>query len=173
MLKGLFRVLFCGLVLVGQVHAQEVIVAREKKPEAPKEEAPPPSEQTPSESSPPETTKPKSRTKKSTGPTVEQMREAGALAAERRDNRSRPESNRTSESGSEAAAAPKTFDISRATVTPITPEPRAAPTSTPRRTSSRTTTKPEPMGAVRPTMMESGRQEPSATPSAKGQTPGP
>ena len=172
MRKGLFRVLLCGLVLVGQVHAQEVIVAREKKPEAPKE-APPPSEQTPSESRPPETTKPKSRTKKSTGPTIEQMREAGALAAERRDNRSHPETNRPSESGSEAPAAPQTFGISRATVTPITTEPRAAPTSTPRRPSSRTTTKPEPAGAVRPTMMESGRQEPSATPSAKGQTPAP
>ena len=173
MRKGLFGVLLCGLALIGQVYAQEVIVAREKKPGAPKEEAPPPSEQTPFESPPPETTKPKSRTKKSTGPTIEQMREAGALAAERRDNRSRPETNRPSESGSEAPAAPQTFGISRATVTPITTEPRAAPTSTPRRPSSRTTTKPEPAGAVRPTMMESGRQEPSATPSAKGQTPAP
>ena len=173
MLKGLFRVLFCGLVLVGQVHAQEVIVAREKKPEAPKEEAPPPSEQAPSESPPPETTKPKSRTKKSTGPTLEQMREAGALAAERRGNRSPSESNRTSESGSDAAAAPKTSGTSRATATPIATEPRAAPTSTPHRPSSRTTTKPEPVGAVRPSMIESGRQEPSATPSAKGQTPAP
>src|SRR5438876_10498906 len=93
MRKGLFRVLLYGLVLVGQVHAQEVIVAREKKPEAPKEEAPPPSEQTPSESPTPETTKPNSRTKKSTVPTLEQMRAAGALAAERRDNRCRAESN--------------------------------------------------------------------------------
>ncbi|PYL56730.1 MAG: hypothetical protein DMF31_11955 [Verrucomicrobia bacterium] len=164
--------LFCGLVLVGEVHAQEVIVAREKKPEPPKEEAPPPSEQAPSESPALETTKPKSRTKKSTGPTLEQMREAGALAAERRGNRSPSESNRTSESGSDAPAASKTFGTSRATVTPMTTEPRAAPTSTPRRSSSRST-KPEPAGAVRPSMMESGRQEPSATPSAKGQTPAP
>src|SRR5437016_12979946 len=104
MRKGLFRVLLYGLVLVGQVHAQEVIVAREKKPEPPKEEAPPPSEQAPSESPALETTKPKSRTKKSTGPTLEQMRDAGALAAERRGNRPPSESNKTSESGPDAPA---------------------------------------------------------------------
>src|SRR5207253_9468942 len=111
MRKGLFRVLLCGLVLVGQVHAQEVIVAREKKPGAPKEESPPP-----------ETNKPKSRTKKSTGPTIEQMREAGALAAERGDNRSRPETNRPSESGLESPAAPPTLGLSTSTSTAITTE---------------------------------------------------
>ena len=40
MLKAFFSALLCSLVLVGQVHAQEVIVGREKKPEAPKQAAP-------------------------------------------------------------------------------------------------------------------------------------
>src|SRR2546429_9355837 len=109
MRKGLFRVLLCGLVLVGQVHAQEVIVAREKKPEAPKEEAPPPSEQTPSESPPPETTKPKSRTKKSTGPTVEQMREAETAPARRGRKPNPPETKRNSATGPRAPPSPTHF----------------------------------------------------------------
>ena len=40
MLKAFFSALICSLVLVGQVHAQEVIVAHEKKPEAPEQAAP-------------------------------------------------------------------------------------------------------------------------------------
>jgi hypothetical protein len=31
----------------------------------------------------------------------------------------------------------------------------------------------EPIGPVRPTIIESGREQPTATPSAKGQTPAP
>src|SRR4029077_8285863 len=84
MLKAFFSALLCSLVLVGHVRAQEVIVGRETKPEAPKQVAPSP-EQTPPESPAPERPKPKSREKKSgsAAPTLEQMRMAGALAAER------------------------------------------------------------------------------------------
>src|SRR5256884_9892852 len=103
MRKGLFRVLLCGLVLVGQVHAQEGIVAREKKPEAPKEETPPPSEQTPSESPPPETTKPKSRTKKSTGPNIEQMREAGNASPSRGEKPQRAPNKKTQRNSSQTS----------------------------------------------------------------------
>ena len=76
-------VLLSSFILAGHTHAQEVIVARETKPEPPKQAAPPP-KQTPSESATPEQAKPKSR-KKSTSaePTLEQMRMAGALAAQR------------------------------------------------------------------------------------------
>ena len=35
MLKGFPRALLCSIILIGKVHAQEVIVAREKKPEPP------------------------------------------------------------------------------------------------------------------------------------------
>src|SRR6266480_1079999 len=86
------------------VDEQEVIVARETKPEAPKQAAPPP-EQTPSESPTPERTKPKSRGKRSTSaePTLEQMRMAGALAAERLNNPSPSQTRRSGQSESEAA----------------------------------------------------------------------
>ena len=81
-------VLLCSFILVGHTRAQEVIVARETKPEAPKQAAPPP-EQTPSESATPEPERPKPKSRKksaSAEPTLEQMRMAGALAAERLNN---------------------------------------------------------------------------------------
>ena len=81
MLKAFFSALICSLVLLGQVHAQEVIVGREKKPEAPKQ-ASPSSAQTPSESPTPALTKSKSPEKKSgsTGLTAEQMRRLDAAS---------------------------------------------------------------------------------------------
>src|SRR5256714_14047400 len=113
MRRALFSVLLCSFILVGRTHAQEVIVARETKPEAPKQAAPSP-EQTPSESATPERTKPKSRGKKSTSvePTLEQMRMAGALAAQRLNN-PRPSQTRGS-CQLESQAAP--------TSTPTIPE---------------------------------------------------
>jgi hypothetical protein len=171
MLKAFFSALICSLVLGGQVHAQEVIVGREKKPEAPKQAAPS-SDETPSESPAPAVTKPKSREKESgaTTLTAEQMRMAGALAAERLENRSSPQPARTGGFDSEPTAV-ESPTVS-ATPKPDKKEPRTGQTSVPPRPSLRTT-KPEAMGAIRPTMIESGRQEPSATPSAKAQTPAP
>ena len=171
--RELLSVLFCSLILVGQTHAQEVIVAREKKPEAPKQAAPPP-EQTPSESATPEPerTKPKSRGKRSTSAelTLEQMRMAGALAAERLNNPTPSQARKSGQSDSEAAPTPSP-------AVPETPRPakretRSEQTSTARRPSSRTA-RPEASGAVRPTLMESGREQPSASPSPKEQTPVP
>jgi hypothetical protein len=171
MLKAFFSALICSLVLVGKVHAQEVIVAHEKKPEAPAQAAPP-SEQTPSESPTPALTKSKSREKKSgsTTLTAEQMRMAGALAAERLENRSSPQPPKTGGSDLEPSA-PELPTVS-ATAKPLKKEPRTGQTSVPPRPNPRTT-KPEAVGAIRPTMIESRRQEPSATPSAKAQTPAP
>src|SRR5207248_6119290 len=105
--RGFFSVLLCSFIFVGQTHAQEVIVARETKPEAPKQAAPPP-EQTPSESPAPEQTKPKSRVRRSTSaePTLEQMRMAGALAAERLNKSSPSQTRRSSQSESEAVPTP-------------------------------------------------------------------
>ena len=37
MLKRFFRAILCSVVLIGKIHAQEVIVAREKKSELPKQ----------------------------------------------------------------------------------------------------------------------------------------
>jgi hypothetical protein len=165
-------VLLCGLILVGHTHAQEVIVARETKPEAPKQAAPPP-EQTPSESATPEPeqTKPKSR-KKSTSaePTLEQMRMAGALAAERLNHPSPSQTRRSGQSESESA--PTATPAAQEPPRPAKKEARSEETSTSRRRNSRIA-KPEPGGAVRPTLMESGREQPSASPSPKAQTPVP
>jgi hypothetical protein len=169
MARGFFCVLLCSFILVGQTHAQEVIVARETKPEAPRQAAPPP-EQTPSESATP--AKPKSRGKRSTSaePTLEQMRMAGALAAERLNNPSPSRTRRSGQSDSETARTPSL-------AIPETPRPakKETPpeqTSAARRRSSRTA-KPETSSAVRPTLMESGREQPSASPSPNGQTPVP
>src|SRR5262249_58056315 len=81
-----FMVLHWGFMLFARTPAQEVIVARETKPEAPKQTTPP-AEQAPSETATPtelERAKPKSRGKKSTSaePTLEEMRMAGAPAAQ-------------------------------------------------------------------------------------------
>ena len=169
MVREGFSVLLCSFILVCQTHAQEVIVARETKPEAPKQAAPPP-EQTPSES--PTPAKPKSRGKRSTSaePTLEQMRMAGALAAERLNN---PSPSRTSRSGqldSETASTPS--PAVPETPRPAKKETRRVQTSTTRPPSSRSP-KPEASSAVRPTLMESGREQPSASASPKGQTPVP
>ena len=169
--REFFMALLCSFVLVSQTHAQEVIVARETKPEAPKQAAPPP-EQTPSESATPEQAKPKSRSKKSASgePTLEQMRMAGAHAAERLDNPSPSQRNKSVQSDSEADPTPSPS-------VPETPRPakKETPpeqTGAPRRPGSRPA-KPEAIGAVRPTLMESGREQPSASPSPKRQTPVP
>jgi hypothetical protein len=167
-----FAALLCSLVLVGQTHAQEVIVARETKPEAPKQAAPPP-EQTPSESASPEPERPKPKPRKkstSAEPTLEEMRKAGAVAAERLSN---PAPSQTRRSGqSDAEAAPTPTPVATEIPTPAKKESRSEQASTSRRLSSRTV-RPEAIGAVRPTLMESGRERPSVSPSPKGQTPAP
>jgi hypothetical protein len=164
-LRACFFVALCSLVVFGKVNAQEVIVTRETKSKA-HEQAASPSEQPPSESPAPARTKPKAREKKSGSTTVtaEQMRMAGALAAERLENRGSPQPARTRESDSEPAVTET--PIVSGTPRPVKEEARAGQGSVSRRSGSRTP-KPEPMSAVRPTMMESGRQEPSATPSGK------
>ena len=169
--RGFFILLLCSFILVGRLYSQEVIVARETKPEAPKQ-APPP-EQTPAESATPEPerVKPKSRKKSaSAGPTLEEMRRAGALAAERLNNPNPSPARKSRESDSEAAATPSP-------AVPETPRPAKRETRSEERNASHRpssrTAKPDASGVVRPTFMESGRAEPSTTPLSKGQTPAP
>jgi hypothetical protein len=168
--RRLFMVLLCSFTLVGHTHAQEVIVARETKPEPPKQAAPAP-EQTPAESATPEQAKPKSR-KKSTSaePTLEQMRMAGERAAERLTNPSPSQRNRSGQSDSEAAPTPS--PAVPETPRPARKETRSEEAGTSRRAGSRAA-KPVPSGAVRPTFMESGREQPSPSPLPKAQTPVP
>ena len=178
MLNGLFRVVLCSLVIAGPMHAQEVIVAREKKPETAAQPTPPPEQIQPESSTatpspeqiqsesptpPPPPTKRKPREKKSnsTTPTLEQMRKAGALAAERLESPSPPPAATTSASDEQRSVA-ETPRIT-ATPRPVKKEARAEETR-PSHSSSSTGAKPETIGPIRPSMMDSGREEPSGTP---------
>jgi hypothetical protein len=165
-LKAFLLPLLGALVLHGQIHAQEVVVLRETKPEAPKPAAQP-SETPPPESATPTPTKPKARPKKSAsnGPTVEEMRAAGARAAEALNNQSVSQSARTNETESDTTAA-RTEAVS-ATATPERREVHVEQKSTPRPSKPPSTK--EGVGSIRPTMIESGRQEPSASPTPKWQ----
>jgi hypothetical protein len=156
MQKGFVTGWICSVAIAGQMHAQEVIVARETKPDAPKQ-ASPTSERVERESATPAETKPRVREKKSAPatPTVEQMRMAGALAAERL-NRTVPQASAAggSESGTARAGTPTVSGRAK----PVRKEARAEQTSPSRESKSRST-KSEEATPVRPTMMESGREE--------------
>ena len=171
MLRGFLRPLIYSLVFVGQMHAQKVVVPRETKPEAPRQATPfSDSEQTRSESATPPRTKAKPREKKSAAPTLEQMRASGALAGEGRSDRSIPQPTTTGRSHSETTATAR--PAASPTATAMKRETHIPQKSTSRPSTSRDT-KLEPIGPVRPTMIESGRAQPSATPSARGQAPAP
>ena len=168
---GFFMILLCSFILAGHLYSQEVIVARETKPEAPKQ-APPP-EQTPAESATPEPerAKPKSRKKSASAePTLEEMRRAGELAAERLTNANSSQGRKSGQSDSEAASTPS--PAVPETPRPVKRETRSEQTNPSHRPSSRTV-KPDTTGVVRPTFMESGKAEPSPTPLSKEQTPAP
>jgi len=170
MLKGFIGAVLCSVVLAGEIHAQEVIVARETKPEASKQAVPPP-EHSPSESVEPARTKPKSRQKKSSSAelTLEQMRTAGARAAEGQENRRLPQSTKAGESDAEIAPA-STPSVAE------TPRPVKRQTPVEQKSTSRTSRsrseKLEGVGPIRPTMMDSGREQPSASPEGKAEARG-
>ena len=160
MLKQFFTALLCGLAVAGQMRAQEVVVAREEKPSA-SEGAAPVSERTDSESATATRMDTQSRKKKSASTvlTVEEMRMAGALAAERQKNQARVE--QTSATGVPSRQAPKTFGgtlVAEKQKRQIRLEQPSVP-----RASNSQTGKSEAVGTVRPTMIESGKQEPAAS----------
>jgi hypothetical protein len=168
-MRKFFRPLLCSVFLVGQmIHAQEVVVPRETKPEA-STQATASSESTPSESAMPARIKRKSREKKSVAPTIEQMRASGALAGEGRSDRSVPQPTRTGGVRSETAAA--TSPSVSPTATPAKREAHIPQKSSSRPSTPRGT-KLEPIGPIRPTIIESGREQPSATPLPKWQRGG-
>ena len=166
MLRELFTALLCGFALAGQICAQEVVVAREAKPN-PSERVAPVSEGTKSESETATGLKSQVREKKSasTTLTVEQMRMAGALAAEWQKNQGRVEqASPTSRSSLPAVkAGPLAVEQKK--------ETRAEQTNASRASTSQTT-KSEAVGPVRPTMLESGKQEPAASKPAKAEVRG-
>jgi len=163
MLKRFFPGVIWSVILIGKIHGQEVIVEREKKTELPTQ-TPQPSEQRTSESLTPAPRKSKSREKKSAPATrtLEEMRAAGARAAEGLNSRSGSQLTKTREPDVESAPAPNP------TVAQI-PRPVKSETPIEQRSLSRPSrspsTKVEGLGPIRPTMMESGREAPSPSPS--------
>jgi hypothetical protein len=162
MLKRFFRAVICSVIFIGKMHAQEVVVAREKKPEVPAQ-TPQPSEQLTSESPTPAPHKLKSREKKSAPSklTLEEMRAAGARAAEGSNDRSGSQSTKAREPDVESAPIPNPTVAE--THRPVKREKPIEERSSPRPSSSRGTNI-EGMEPVRPTMMESGREAPSPSP---------
>ena len=165
MLKGFLRTLVCTIILIGKVHAQEVIVAREKKPESAKQ-TPQPSEQVTPESTAPTPRKSKPREKKSTPAkvTLEEMRAAGARAAEGSNDGSVSHSTKTRPPNVESAPAPNPTIAE--TPRPVKRETPIEQSSPSRHSKSRSTNL-EGVGPIRPTMIESGREPPSPSPSGR------
>jgi hypothetical protein len=166
-----FTALLCSFAIVGQMRAQEVMVARETKPSAP-EPATLASEVSTSESESAPAKKSAARKKKTeeASPTLEQMRSAGALAAQRLKNQGRRrETNASPTSTPEVAKVQQAIPgETRQKEKPI--EQPSAP-----RESKSVTKKSQavgPVGPVRPTIMESGREETDTSHSAKGESRG-
>ena len=164
MLKRFLRAALCSVILIGKLHAQEVVVAREKKPELPTQRPQPP-EQSAAESPTPAPHKPKSAEKKSAPGrlTLDEMREAGARAAGGAGDGSVSPARKTREPDVEISPAsnPTVADTPR-TVKRETPvETRSSRPSRSRGTNI------DGMGPIRPTLMESGREAPSPSPSGR------
>jgi cell division septation protein DedD len=162
MLRRFLWTVFCSIILVGKIHAQEVIVAREKPPELPVQ-TPKPAEQLASESPTPAPGKSKPREKKPANATLtlEEMRAAGARAAEGSSERSGSQSTKAHEPEVEGAPLPNPTVAENPR--PMKRETPVEQGSSPRPSRSRGT-KIEGMGPIRPTMMESGREAPSPSP---------
>ena len=165
MLKRFFRAVLGSAILIGKIHAQEVIVAREKKAESPAQ-APQHSEPVTIETSTPAPPESKSREKKPASATVtlEEMRAAGARAAEGLNSRSGQQSTKTREQDVESAPMPNPTIAE--TPRPVTRETPVEQRSSSRSLGSRSTNI-EGLGPIRPTMMESGREAPSPSPSGR------
>jgi len=160
MSREFLTALLCGFAITGQICAQEVIVAREAKTNP---RVTPVSEGTDSESE----TATEVRAKKSAphALTVEQMRMAGALAAERQKNQTFAEPT-SSVPGTSLQAAK-----SGALAAEQKKETRAEKTNASRVSTSQTT-KSEAVAPVRPTMIDTEKQESPAAQPAKAEVRG-
>src|SRR5215471_15476684 len=153
MLKRFFWTLLWIVILIAKIDAQEVIVAREKKRELPAQ-TPQPTEQVTSESPRPPARKSKSREKKSAPATLtlEEMRTAGARAAEGPNDQSVSQSNKTREPDVENSPAPNPTVAE--THRPVKRETPVEQRSSPHPSRSRGTNV-EGLSPIRPTLMES------------------
>ena len=165
MLKRLSTAFLCGLAIAGQLSGQEVVVARERKPEASEQATRPPQRAEPELGA---STQTKSHARKdestSPAPTLEQMRLAGALAAERQMGRTLQESSTAEGSNSQTATAGNSN--ASGAVEPTRKETRIEQSSASHASNSQ---KSEKIAPVRPTMIESGKQGPDASPPGKAE----
>jgi hypothetical protein len=166
MLKELFTALLCGFAIAGQMRAQEVVVAREAKPN-PSERIAPVSEGMGSESEAATEVKSQRREKKSASATLtlEQMRMGGALAAERQKKQTPAEQARSV--GGSSLQSKKAATLAERQKTETRVEQASA-----HRAPTGQTANWEAVGPVRPTMLESGKQEPAASHPAKTEVSG-
>lgn len=168
MLKRFSTAFLCGCAVAGQMHAQEVVVPRETKSSDPERAATTPSEESSPEPTAVSPAKSEVHEKKSRSATltVEEMRKAGELAAERLKNQARVEQTSTTRVSSSHTA--KAEAIAAELVRKQNQvERKSAP-----RGSNPQTTKSEAVGPVRPTMIEGGKPEPTASQPAKTEVPG-
>jgi hypothetical protein len=167
MRKRFLWFLLCGIIVIGRIHAQEVIVAHEKKPEPLKQLVQPP-EQLLSEPPPPtpRPRKSKPREKKSApaAPTLDEMRTAGERAAEGSNEGSVSQPTKTRKRHVESAPAPNPTIAE--THRPLKKETPIEERSSSHRSTSRSTNL-EGIGPIRPTLLESGREPPSASPAPR------
>src|SRR6266513_4480195 len=167
MLREVLTAFLCGFAVAGQICAQEVVVAHETKPN-PSERVAPVSERAKSESETATESKSRVREKKSasTTPTIEEMRMAGALAAERQKNQGRVEQASTTDGSALPAAKTGALAVEQKK------ESRAEQANASSRASTSHTTKSDVAVPVRPTMLETGKQESSAAQPAKAEVRG-
>jgi murein DD-endopeptidase MepM/ murein hydrolase activator NlpD len=159
----LFTALVYGFAVAGQMRAQEVVIAREAKPNTSERGGTKTSEKADAESVAASPAKSRVHEKKSSSTplTVEQMRKAGALAAEEQKNKAlveqvnitRGPSSQTAKSGDRKAFVPEES---------VKKGNRVERASAPRASNSRNA-KSEAIGLVRPTMIESEKEEPAAS----------
>jgi hypothetical protein len=165
----LFTAFLCGFVVVGQIRSQEVILARDAKRNA-SEQGAPPSETNTSRPGTSAEARPQGQRKKSgsTQLTIEQMRMAGALAAERLKSEANVEPARVSSNlQAVSTPVPSTFGVAK----PIRKETRDGQTSA-SRTSNLRNPKSEVIGPVRPTMIEGGKETPDPSGATKAEVRG-
>src|SRR5438874_2913372 len=143
MLKKLFIALLCAFAIAGQMRAQEVVVAREAKPNPTKSQV-------------------GEKKSASTTLTVEQMRMAGALAAERQKKQTPAE--QTNSVGGSSLQGAKADTLAERQKTETRVEQASAHRAPTAHTTNSEVLSP---GPVRPMMLESRKQEPAASHPAK------
>ena len=166
MMKELFTALLCGFAIAGQTRAQEVVVVREANPT---ERVEPVSEGTDSELETATGMKSQVHEKKSASSTLtlEQMRMAGALAAERQKKQTPAE--QTNSVGGSSLQGPKAATLAERQKTETRVEQANAHRAPTAQTTNSEALSP---GPVRPMMLESRRQEPAASHPAKAEVSG-